>query len=452
MTEKRELEAARRVLLAAVPAGSRVLCAVSGGLDSMCLLHFLAAWGRTRNVSLCAAHFNHQLRGADADRDEAFVRELCGTWGIPLTVGRGDVRALAARERLSEEEAARQLRYTFLRETAAREDCALLLTAHHADDNAETLLLNLIRGTGLKGLAGIPQERDGILRPFLGVSRGELADYASAHGIPHVEDATNADPDAATRNFIRLRVMPLLRELNPRAPEAMSRTAEQLRELDGELDRLADALLCRAQVETGRVAITLSLLTAAPKSVQFRVLLGLFDRLGVGRKDVGAVHLGAIRCLMSAPSGKTLSLPHGVTARCFRGRLFLEIREPPPESVTLEPNRPLRFGAYTLTLLDRREGSGLALRPGAEALRAKTCRGGERLALPGTNGGRRSVKRLCLDRGIPPEKRECLPAVYAGDRLAAVWRLGVDRNFLPEGEPCRFIQIINITEERDHEK
>ena len=178
-------------------AGQRVLCAVSGGLDSMCLLHMLEAWCEERGGQAAAAHFNHRLRGAAADRDEEFVREICARWGIPLSVGRGDVGEYAKREGLSTEEAARNLRYAFLRRTAAERECERLYTAHHAGDNAETVLLNLIRGTGLTGLTGMDWERDGLCRPLLGVTREELEAYAAEWKIPHIEDATNADPEAA---------------------------------------------------------------------------------------------------------------------------------------------------------------------------------------------------------------------------------------------------------------
>ena len=174
--------------------------------------------------------FNHQLRGAEADRDEAFVRDYCGKRRIPFAAGSGDTRALAEREGLSTEEAARRLRYDFLNKAAEDGGYDAILTAHHADDNAETVLLNLIRGTGSAGLAGIPQVRGNICRPFLRIPRAELAAYAAAHDIPHVEDSTNQDPGAAARNALRSTVMPVLRQLNPKCAENIARTSAILRE------------------------------------------------------------------------------------------------------------------------------------------------------------------------------------------------------------------------------
>ena len=423
----------------------------------MCLLHMLDAWCREQGGQLAAAHFNHRLRGGAADRDEEFVRGTCEQWGIPLAAGREDVRAFAKREGLSVEEAARTLRYGFLRRAAQEMKCERLYTAHHADDNAETILLNLIRGTGLRGLTGMDWERDGLCRPLLGVTREELEAYAAQWNIPYVEDATNADPEAAARNLLRLRVMPLLKELNPRAAEHIGQTARRLRGVDRSLEADAAARTAHVEVQEGRVTLSMDALAEAPEAVRPRMLLRLFDLLGVGRKDVGAVHLEALMNLTRRAAWEKegrLSLPHGVTARYGRGRLILETRSPLPAEVRLLPDSPLRWGDYTLTLLDRREGEGLALRRLKREQTVWTvgpCPPEERLTLPGARGAR-TVKRLCLDRGISPEERDRLPAIYVEGQLAAVWRLGVDMAFAPEGrEPCWFIKIERHIEEDGHD-
>lgn len=436
--------------------GETVLCAVSGGLDSMCLLNLLARWCGERQGRVIAAHFNHQLRST-ADRDEVFVREYCESREIPFIAGRGDVNALAKREGLSREEAARNLRYAFLRQEAERAGGVRICTAHHADDNAETVLLNLVRGTGLTGLTGMARGQDGVVRPLLDVTREELVAYAAAHGIPHVEDETNADLDAAARNFLRLQVMPLLKQLNPRSVEHMNSTARQLRVVDHSLEEEARRRTAHVEAREGRVTLSRRELLESPPSVRPRMLLRLFDLLGVGRKDIGAVHIQALLDMVPRTAhGKEsrLSLPHGVTARYCREWLILETRPQPLTETQLMPGCPLRWGDYTLTLLDHREGQGLALRERTAyedwAVTVAPVVPGDRLTLPGARGGR-SIKRLCLDRHIGLSERDRLPAIYADGRLAAVWRLGVDLEFLPEGETCRFIQI-KQTEENDHEK
>ena len=307
MTRTSDLAAAKACLTGLCGAEAPVLAAVSGGLDSMCLLHLLATWGRERNLNVAAAHFNHQLRGAESDRDERFVRDWCGAHEIPFVSGRGDVRALAARKRLSLEEAAREARYAFLNQQKTALGCRCVLTAHHADDNAETMLLNLLRGTGLRGLTGIPPERENLLRPFLQVTRQELADYAGAHDVPYVEDSTNRMDDAA-RNVLRHQVLPVLRQLNPRAVENMSRAAELLRQDEEALDAAAERLLEKAEISPGQEAILpLDALVGQAEAVTGRAVRQLLSRVCGHRKDLTAAH---VRDVLELKQGQ-LSLPMG---------------------------------------------------------------------------------------------------------------------------------------------
>jgi len=423
-----------------------VLAAVSGGLDSMCLLHLLATWGRQRNLMVTAAHFNHQLRAA-ADRDEAFVRNWCEEHEIPFVAGSGNVRAAAAREGLSIEEAARNLRYAFLVEQQENLGCAVVLTAHHADDNAETMLLNLLRGTGIRGLTGIPEVREPIARPFLQISRHELEAYAAAHNIPYVEDETNALDDAA-RNVLRHQVLPVLRQLNPKAVENMTRTAQLLAEDEDALEQQTDELLRHADVEPGCAAyLPVNSCTDHPKAIVGRALWSLMISVSGHRKDISAVHVESLLALMHGAYGQEISLPYEMAARreaegitiCRRRRLA---------ETELKENYPVIWGNYQLTLLRTAEGEGLALRA-AETLCVAPCAAGERLRLPEANGSR-SVKRLCIDRKISLSERDRLPAIYADGRLAAVWPLGTDEKFLPEhSKEFRFVQILKHTEEKE---
>lgn len=449
MTMTSELISARTFLRKHFPEGGRMLCAVSGGLDSMCLLDFLR---RQTGFSVIAAHFNHQLRGEAADRDENFVRTYCEKQGVPFVAGRGDTRALAAAEGLSVEAAARKLRYAFLEETAERERCDAILTAHHADDNAETVLLNLIRGTGSAGLAGIPQVRGSIYRPFSRTGREELAAYAAAHGVPHVEDETNELDDAA-RNVLRHKVLPVLRQLNGRAVENVSAAAGILSRENEGMERLAAGLLEQAASAGDGVSVSCQMLLDVPLALAERTVLRLLAAAAGRRRDFTAAHVEAVLDLAERGAGE-VELPYGLTARRAGDTLSVSRRKT-LEQTALRLNAPLRWGDYTLTLLDHREGEGLTLRERSacesDTVTVGPVAPGDRLTLPGARGGR-GVKRLCLDRHVSLAERETLPAVYVSGRLAAVWRLGVDVEFLPEGKACRFIQIIKKTEESDHEK
>ena len=179
-----------------LPRGGTVLCAVSGGADSMCLLHLLHTWAGEGGFRVAAAHYNHNLRGAESDRDAAFVAEWCAGQDIPCVIGAGDVAHEARARGLGVEETARQMRYEFLRGAADAMGCGRIATAHSADDNLETLLLHLVRGAGLHGLAGIPPRRGVVVRPLLTTSRAEIVAYLEANGVPTWRTA--ATPTRAT--------------------------------------------------------------------------------------------------------------------------------------------------------------------------------------------------------------------------------------------------------------
>ena len=420
-----------------------VLAAVSGGVDSMCLLHFLRAQG----YEVFCAHFNHHLRGEEAAHDEEFVRAWCEKEGVPFYAGSGDVRAHARTSGKSEEEAARDLRYAFLRETAKKLNAQLTL-AHHADDNAETVLLNLVRGTDLRGLCGMQPKQGDLIRPFLEQTRAELTAYARSHNIPHVEDRTNADPNAAARNYLRLEILPRLQTLNPRAGEHIAAAARSLVSLDDAIERQAEKLLTAAVRNEGSISLPLASFRAFDESVQARAVLRMADALGVGRKDIGRETLRAVLALAQRgdAAARQISLPRGATVRIAKGLLTMSLSPAAPEKMSLTEGVPLRWGNFELTLLRRADGEGISLRaPNAgEPLFVGPCDLSARLTLEGANGAR-SVKRLCVDKKVPLSERGALPAIYAGDRLAAVWRLGTDVSFLPQrSEDTRFVRIVPL--------
>lgn len=216
--------------------GDSILLAVSGGPDSVMMLDFFAKLARTRRLRLAVAHLNHKLRGADSGRDEAFVKKLGASYGLPTFTAGAEVKAAARRHGLSVEHAARRSRYDFLAKLALKEKYSLVATAHHADDHAETVLLNLLRGTEPKGLLGIPVKRPlckkgrrtvYVIRPLLAVTRKEILAYLRLNGLPSRKDKSN-DDEKYTRNWLRRTVLPLIEKKQPRFGGHMLELSEKL--------------------------------------------------------------------------------------------------------------------------------------------------------------------------------------------------------------------------------
>ncbi|MFI5361070.1 MAG: tRNA lysidine(34) synthetase TilS [Elusimicrobiota bacterium] len=238
--------------------GRRVLAAVSGGPDSACLAHFLAQMARRKGLTLELFHVHHGLRGRDADRDAAFVERLGRELGVPARVARADVRALAAKRGLGLEEAGRKERYRLLAARAARGRFDAVATGHHLDDQAETVLLHLLRGTSLEGLGGIAPKRPlrpgvELIRPLLPLTRAEVMLYLKMHELPWREDLSNHDRSFA-RNWVRAEILPLLEARAPGVKERLSAIAAKVRAATGRAKglRAAGGMSCRTAPGSGR--------------------------------------------------------------------------------------------------------------------------------------------------------------------------------------------------------
>ena len=414
-----------------LPREGTVLCALSGGRDSMALLHILSQLAEEGGFQVTAAHFNHRLRST-ADRDEAFVRNWCREQGIPLTCGAGNVREFARRERLSVEDAARTLRYAFL-ETAARDmGAARIATAHHREDNAETVLLHLLRGTGLRGLGGIPPVRGRIVRLLLETSRREIDGYVARHEIPYVEDESNRDA-AYTRNRLRLEVLPLLEEISPGCGARIAAAAELLREEDGHLRREAEALVPEAA--DGAVTLPVPVLERQDKAIQRRLVRTMGRKLGI------ELTKAQTEAVLSLKSGGCLDLPQDLCAVRKPHRLCLKKHAPFPPPLVLREGRQ-DWGHWRITL-ERRTGpveggpDRIVLRDTGGELTVAAWDGTGRLTV---ENGSRTIKRLFADAGVPIERRREYPAVLLDGTPVAVLKVAVDRACRPqENEACLVI-------------
>lgn len=403
------------------PPGGTVLVAVSGGRDSMCLLHYLHELGKKRNFTVAGGHLNHAMR-PEADSDETFVRRFCEQMGISFYSRTTPVYEMAKKWNLTVEEAGRRARYEFLRQTADAIGAEKIATAHHLADQAETVLLHLLRGTGPQGLGGIPPVRGRYIRPLLHTPREVMEAYNELHGIGHVEDSTNEDVDYA-RNRLRLCVWPELEKVHPSARENIARCAAIARQESDYLNLLAAQRLPAEGTE-----LSCEALHREPKPMQRRMIRLLLDRLPAGKKDVGADHIEAVLSL--SETGGIVHLPSGMMAVCRRGVLHLEMETTPlpPMPLTMGENR---WGHWAITV--SREPMGDVIL-GAEdpcELSVRTWRSEDRLQLPEGRGSR-SLKRLFTDRGITPEKRNTIPVICVNDCAAYVQGVGMDGLFLPE--------------------
>lgn len=258
--------------------GDRIAVGVSGGADSVALLRFLAVLREEYRWELIVCHIHHGLRGEEADRDERFVRELARQLGLPCAVRHIDAAALALENHLSVEEAGRMARYAFFAETAG--ESGRIATAHTLDDSIETVLMNLIRGTGLHGLCGIPRTRGNIVRPLLDCTRADVEEYLARLGQPYCTDSTNLSDDY-TRNRVRHDILPRLCALNPNFSGAMARMMPQLL---GQW-QLTEQLAARAaqQLRGACGALSRQGLLALPEPVCDRLLLRLLEQYDLPR-------------------------------------------------------------------------------------------------------------------------------------------------------------------------
>lgn len=314
---KMETRVKQNLVRLGVKQGDTLGAAVSGGVDSMVLLHILCRIKDALGVDIAALHMEHGIRGEASREDMHFVQAACEALGVRCITARADVPAIAKEKGLSVETAARQERYAFL----DAQDFGWIVTAHHMDDNAETVIMNLVRGSGLSGLCGIPERRGKYIRPMLSISRGEIEVYANENSIKYVQDSTN-DDTAYTRNYIRKEVLPRLGRINEGAAANIARTAKLIAEDEDALEAAAKGAGA-VHIAAQEVHIDIEKLTAQHTAVQRRIVRRAIGKT-FGLKDIERVHVEAVLDLAyQGVSARRVHLPGGLEVKAVYDKLVI---------------------------------------------------------------------------------------------------------------------------------
>lgn len=453
--------------------GDRVIAAVSGGADSVCLLSVLQALAPELSVSLRVLHVHHGLRGAEADRDEACVRNLCEAYELPFESVHCDVMAYAGERGLSTEEAGRILRYEALERAAQDWDReqptsapeagkegqqarpAWIAVAHHQEDQAETILHHLLRGSGLRGLSGMRPVQGRRIRPLLTVSREEIRDYLRSRNLSWCEDSTNQLPDY-TRNRIRTRLLPQMKEtVNVRAVENILHAGEIFAEADDYLAAQAEKLWN----EAGRVwkrdreqgaAIALEVFCSQPSIIQTYLCRRMLELTAPGQKDITAKHYVQLRELAVKPVGSRADLPGGLYAETGydelrivhsgrseenpAGQCGCEKQQKNPGSDKEDPK-----DHFTIRHFPRQNGEEIPKNQYTKwfdydkikgTLSARGRQAGDYITL--ADGRHKTIRRLLIDEKIPRQERDSLLLLAEGNHV--LWVVG-----------CRISEYYKIT-------
>jgi tRNA(Ile)-lysidine synthase len=418
-------------------SGQTLLIAVSGGPDSMALLHLLHRSRERYAITLVVAHLDHQTRPS-AVQDALFVESIARDLGLLCISERLDVPAFQRQHKLSPEDAARRLRYRFLRTAADRVDAHRIAVGHTADDQAETVLFRLLRGSGLAGLGGMPPVRQRIIRPLIQVQRRDLLTYLQTHHIPFRQDPSNRQR-RYTRNRLRLDLIPALQaSYNPQVVGALCTTAELLAADEAALQGMAQAHFEAARLPRtpGRVQLRLSAITSLPVALQRRVLRQALTAARGDLRDITSAHLANIRALLYTEAGtKTLALPRNTTVERRYDVLSITC-QPPPQTASVDQAFSLP-GTCTVPALGVTVVGDIIPRQAAVPpfpsgdvvwldaarvgpdVRLRTRVAGDRFQPLGS----RSLKKLkafLIDAKIPRADRDRLPLLVTGTGIAWV--------------------------------
>jgi tRNA(Ile)-lysidine synthase len=429
--------------------GDRVLIAVSGGPDSVCLLAALQALSGELGISLQVAHVDHMFRGKESADEALFVADLAGRLGLPSTIESVDVAALCRERGLSVQAGAREARYAFLVRTAERIGASRIATGHTATDQAETVLLRLLRGAGSAGLAGIPPLRGPFIRPLIETTREEVLEHLAQSGLSFVTDPSNAKP-VYTRNRIRLELLPVLRQFNPRIVEALAAEAALLKDESEALDLSVEAAAQKVTESRGEgFVVQREAFLALHPAIRRRLLRKLADAVAGGPSGLSSIQVDeALQFMSAAPTGRTMHLPATLTiertyerfiiaplatpAAPFACRLMVPGRTLVPQcGIAVEAILLCSGGEeppdtnYCWQALFDYDKIGLPLQ-------VRNRRPGDRFRPSGLDGKSKKLQDLLVDAKIPRRRRDTIPLLCSGTEILWVMGMRTDQRFLAQ--------------------
>ena len=415
----------------------KVLLGISGGADSVCLLEMMLALQSQYQLSLVAVHVNHQYRGEESDGDEAFVEALCKAREVEYVSKRVDMEQYARSNGCSLEEAGRHLRYASFFEVYNKLGCNKIAVAHNKNDLAETVLLNLVRGTGIRGLSGIEPVRDQIIRPIMCLTREEIEAFLKQYEWDYRVDSTNLE-EIFTRNRVRHSVLPVLRSINSQAVSHIERTAFQLREIENYLQyETLQSYQMVVSEKDGQYFLKKDNLASYHDVIVKRVFRYVLGLIAGGLKDIEEKHINDMELLLSRNVGREIHLPHNIiVVRTYDGiavklrseckivSFYIEICEPGEYSI-LEGNAKLRvsFLNYkkSMSIPKNRCTKWFDYDKIKNTIVVRSRQQGDYLVV-NEAGNRKSLKNLMIDLKIPRQKREVYPLLCDGNHV--MWLIG----------------------------
>ncbi len=415
----------------------KVVIGVSGGADSVCLFFVLLKLRKIYDLSLHVVHINHQIRGEAADADQQFVEELARRYDVPVMVVKKDVKLYARECKLTEEEAGRKVRYEAFKQVFETEHATKIAIAHNMNDNAETMLFHLARGSGIKGLCGILPVRNEIIRPLLCVTRDEIEDYLNSEGQKYCVDASNL-LDEYSRNQIRHHILPLMVDLNAKSIEHMSETANLLKEAQSYIEKNVENAYKRiVKYENGQYLLKIDLLLMEDAIIQKELIrTSIFNLVGK-LKDIDNQHIERIRLLCGMSSGKQVNLPYGITGS--KEYEYVKIEIPSEEDKDFEVFiqgagiYPIPRMDLSLEITIDKTFNKVHEIPKndytkwfdydkiCQTISLRNRRNGDYFQV-NQEGGTKKLKDYFIDAKLPRDKRGCIPLLADGGHI--IWILG----------------------------